>query len=76
MMFIHRYNELEAKWIGAMYDEEYVLNKSGMKEIYYLDEFESFIDTNINRFNILYLDLERDDSLTLHTQGQLFYKHI
>ena len=76
IMFIHRYNELEAKWIGAKYDEEYVLNKSGVKEIYYLDEFESFVDTNINRFNILYLDLEKDDSLTLHTQGQLFYKHI
>ena len=59
MMFIHRYNELEAKWIGEKYSEEFVGNLSGIKEIYYLDEFASFIESTLKRFSTLYLDIER-----------------
>lgn len=76
MIFMHRYNELEAKWIGAKYDEKFILELSGINEIYHLDEFESFIKQNISKFNIIYLDLERDEKLSSHTDGQEYSKFI
>lgn len=76
MIFIHRYNELEAKWIGAKYDEKYVHELSGIDEIYYLDQFDSFVEQNIHNFKLIYLDLERDEKLSSFTAGQEYSKLI
>lgn len=58
MMFINPYDELKAKWVGAPLSKEDVYNQSLIKDIYYLDEFETIIDNLANNVTKLYVDLK------------------
>ena len=47
MIFIHRYDEVKAKWVGAPLSKDKVAEQSGFKDIYYLDEFDEIISNYI-----------------------------
>jgi len=76
MMFIHRYNEHEAKWIGEKYSSEKVRELSGIQNIYYLDEFEKIIASYINNAKRINLDLERQNMEECFTSSQIFANKI
>lgn len=64
IMFIHPYDELKAKWVGAPLSKEIVSEASGIKDIRYLDEYDSVLDGILKEVPTLYLDLtERDNEL-------------
>lgn len=61
-LFIERYDELKAKWTGETVSLDEAKRISGISDIRYLDEFESFIHAKLfsDKIEYLYLDLEKD----------------
>lgn len=61
-LFINRYDEVRAKWLGETINEEDSTKVSGIKEIKYLDEFQTFIHQKISsgQVNTFYFDMEKD----------------
>lgn len=59
-LFIERYDELKAKWDGAVIGEEEAKNISSIENIKYLDEFSATFSNLVFRNSIetIYLDLE------------------
>lgn len=57
MLFIEESDELFEKWVGKKISKEEAYNKSKIKNIYYLSEFEEDI---LKRHKNIYLDLEKD----------------
>ena len=43
MVFIHPYDEFKAKWVGAPLDKSVVEKISGIKNVRYLDTFDSLL---------------------------------
>lgn len=61
--FIERYDEVKAKWVGAVMLPEEVTKISGIKNIAYIDEFnELFASIMFNkRIEAVYMDFENRD---------------
>jgi peptidase, M24B family len=59
-VFIPRYDEIKAKWIGAEMLPSEVTEISGIDEIYYIDEFNEIVSNILfsKRIENVYLDLE------------------
>ncbi len=70
MIFIHRYDEVKAKWVGAPLSKDKVAEQSGFKDIYYLDEFDEIISNYILEISKLYVDLK--DEKNSYSQEKLF----
>lgn len=70
-IFIPRYDELKAKWVGAELLPNEVEEISGIQNIYYIDEFDEIVSNILfsKRIENIYLDLENryfdDNSLSL-----------
>lgn len=60
ILFIERFDEAKARWVGAVIREDECRDKTGINDIKYLDEFEEEISSLIfnNRLEKLYLNLE------------------
>lgn len=59
-LFIPRYDEVKAKWVGAVMLPEEATKISGIDNIYYIDEFDETVSNIIfsKRVEKVYLDLE------------------
>ena len=63
IMFIHPYDELKAKWVGAPLSKEAVFNSNGVLDIRYLDEYADILDSVLKKVPTLYLDLANEHEL-------------
>ena len=63
IMFIHPYDELKAKWVGAPLSKEEVGSLNGINDIRYLDEYDNVLDSILKEVPTLYLDLANEDKL-------------
>lgn len=59
-LFIERFDEIKAKWVGAVIRENECIEKTEINDIMFLDEFEEEISSLIfnKRINNIYLNLE------------------
>ncbi len=66
-VFIERYDEVKAKWVGAVMLLDEVRNISGISNVSYLDEFdEIFASIMFNkRIENVYMDFENRDFITV-----------
>lgn len=74
MMFIQPYDEFKAKWVGAPLSKEAVYEQSNFKEIYYIDEFETMLDSYASELTKLYVDLK--DGKNIYSKEMLFAKEM
>ncbi|WBW97962.1 aminopeptidase P family protein [Oceanirhabdus sp. W0125-5] len=77
-LFIERFDPIMAKWVGATISEEEAYEKSGIRTIKNIDEFEGYIGSTMNRMPIeqIYFDLERQSINTPLNKQQIFAKDI
>ncbi len=79
-LFINRFDELKAKWVGATLLDDEVKSISMVDEVRYLDEFYEFIGGFINaNYETPYtvgLDLDRLKMDNSNTQSELFLATI
>lgn len=78
MLFIEKADPVFAKWYGEKMKPEEAMEASGVKDIKYLDSFESRINFLITRSAVqnIYLDLERDSWEDLVTYPQEFASQV
>ncbi len=60
MMFLERFDPVEAKWTGAVIGKDEAKRKSGIEDFKYIDEFYDFFSDTVFKKKIekVYLDLE------------------
>lgn len=60
-LFINRYDEVRAKWMGETISEDRAKEVSGIEDIKYLDTFDAFIHQRIQSDDLekLYFDMEK-----------------
>lgn len=60
-LFINRYDEIRAKWMGETISEDRAKEVSGIEDIKYLDTFDAFIHQRIQSDDLekLYFDMEK-----------------
>ena len=58
MIFINPYDEFKAKWVGAPLSSDEITNISGIKDVKYLDSFESTLYNVLSNIKNVYLDIE------------------
>lgn len=74
IMFIHPYDELKAKWVGAPLGVEAVASQSGITDIFYLDTFDKQIEYYLENCTKLYVDLK--DEKNPYSKEMLFAKNM
>ena len=57
--FIQPYDEFKAKWVGRTLNKEEVYESSGIKDIRYVDTFDSYVSMLTGVCENFYLDFER-----------------
>ena len=57
-LFIAEIDEVKARWVGRTLTKEEASAISGIEDIYYLDEFDSYLDNLLSEASNLYFDLE------------------
>lgn len=70
MLFIERKNPELEKWVGYKLTKEDAGKISGIKNIFYIDEFECYIDRYLHSCNKLYMDYG-----PMSLKKELYYKH-
>lgn len=77
-MFINEYDEFKAKWVGKTYTDEEIKNISGIENVRYLPEFESFVNSLVTRLSLItfYFDLERQAFDEIETISQIKAKQL
>lgn len=77
-LFIERYDELKAKWVGETVSPNDAEEISGVSDIRYLDEFENFIHSKFfsGKIENLYLDLEKDNFQAEYAMGGRFARQV
>ena len=61
-LFIKPYDPIEEKWVGRGLNQEEAEAISGIRDIRYIDSFDSFVGSNLKIVNNLYMDFDRTDS--------------
>lgn len=56
-MFIHQFDELKAKWVGAPKTKEEITETSGVDEVCFLDSFDSSLMRYMESYECLYIDI-------------------
>lgn len=74
MIFIHPYDELKAKWVGAPLSKDEIYNQSLISDIYYLEEFETRVDSLFQSVTKVYIDLK--DAKNPHSMEMVYAKSI
>lgn len=73
-IFIQPYDELKAKWVGTPLSLEEVKLTSGIFAVQYLEDWEKILYRILPTCKSLYLDFNRQDSLSLPSEEELFAK--
>ncbi|NLB21741.1 MAG: M24 family metallopeptidase [Clostridium sp.] len=73
-LFIHRYDELKAKWNGETVSPEKATELSGIDEIRFMDEFENVMHQKIQSGTLhkVWLDMEKDSFTAEYCPGGRF----
>lgn len=72
MIFIHPYDEFKAKWVGAPLDKAVVEEISGIKNIRYLDTFDTTLARMLEAVEQVYLDIEPSGLNGVLTEDESF----
>lgn len=66
-VFIERYDEVKAKWVGAVMLPDEVTDISGISNVAYLDEFDEIFSSFMfnKRIENVYMDFENRDFITV-----------
>ncbi|WP_035424657.1 aminopeptidase P family protein [Bacillus sp. UNC438CL73TsuS30] len=77
-LFIEKSDPVWEKWIGKTITKEDAANVSGIGNIQFIEQFESFLSRTLltNVFSTIYLDLERRELDKVTTQAQQFAQKI
>ncbi len=75
-MYINPYNELKAKWTGAPLSKEEITKISGIEDVRYIPSYFRDLETLIDTYNILYLDIEPTGATEELNYMQLFAKRM
>ena len=75
-LFIQPYNPEEEKWVGRTLNTSEASEISGIKDIRYIDSFESYINNILNDSIDLFLDFNREDYNDSISYIELFSKNI
>lgn len=78
ILFIPRYDEVKAKWVGETISPETAKERSGIQDIRFIDEFDAFLHQKIAGAAVskLYFDLENDSFGSDHGPGGRYAKII
>ena len=71
-LFIAEIDEAKARWVGRTLSINEAFNLSGIENIRYLNDFESFLNDSLVKTNTVYLDLEKQPFEDLFTKSELF----
>lgn len=79
VLFIEENDEMLSKWVGKKLTKEEVSNLSGIKDVRYINDFESYIYSLFNStrksfldLHNMYIDLERRDDDNYYTLAHKF----
>lgn len=76
IVFINRFDEFKAKWVGKSLTKEEATSLSGVDTINYLDEFNEVFSRLASRSERIYLDLERQGYEEATTVPQNFASNV
>ncbi len=72
ILFINRYDEVKAKWVGATLLKDEATKISGIQSVMYLDEMNDLLGNFLPHMDSLLLDLERQGLQEAATPAQNF----
>ena len=75
-IYINEYDEFKSLWVGDYLTKEEVIEKSGIKDVRYLNNFESNLSALLSNINKLYLDLSSVGLSDLLDKTALFARKI
>lgn len=75
-IFINPYDEFKAKWVGAPLSKEKVIELSGLKDVRYLDSYESTLERLLQNISNVYLDFENSSLKDVLTEEQVLANNI
>ena len=75
-IYINEYDEFKSLWVGDYLTKEEVIEKSGIKDVRYLNNFESNLSALLSNINKLYLDLSSEGLSDLLDKTALFARKI
>ena len=70
VIYINPYDEFKAKWVGAPFSKEKVMELSGIKDVRYLESLKMNRDSLLNVCNTIYLDFEPNELNDLPTETE------
>ena len=70
VIYINPYDEFKAKWVGAPFSIEKVMELSGIKDVRYLENLKMNRDSLLNVCNTIYLDFEPNELNDLPTETE------
>lgn len=75
-MFINPYDEFKAKWVGAPLSKEVVMEKSGIKNILYLSDFDSYLTRFLQNYKNVYLEINSSSLDSISSEDELFANKV
>lgn len=75
-IYINPYDEMKAKWVGAPFSKEKVMELSSIKDVRYLEYLKMHIEGLLNKVSTLYLDFEPNTINDLLTPTEKLAKDI
>ncbi len=72
MIFINPYDEFKAKWVGAPLSKEEIEKISGIKNIRYLDTFNTSLIRLLDSVSKIYLDISNDSIDSVLSEDERF----
>ena len=75
-IFINPYDEFKAKWVGAPLSKEEITKLSGIENVRYLADFESYLDRMLQVTGAIYLDLKPTGLNSALSEEELLAKKI
>ena len=75
-LFIARFDEKKAKWVGKTLNEEEAKEISDVENVRYIDEFEEVLDEYLVKVDYVYLDMEKQSFEERLTNAELFKAEI
>ena len=75
-LFISRFDETKAKWVGKTLSIEEAKEISAIDNIRYIDEFDNVLDEYLSKVDFVYLDMEKQSFEDRLTYSELFKAEI
>ena len=78
IIFIKKYDELEAKWVGAPLSQLEIKNISGINDVRYINNFDNDLNDILADIDNIYLDLDtnKDNETINYYKDKLFVEEL